>query len=136
MHISDTLSPILKNNFYKLSKSENTLLENYLLACLSHHLCDSQKDQYGSYLKLLRNQPHQENDMTEANFLRFLVNDILSTNEYTLDGIANTIRIPLDPILEIVSGINTNPSVTLASKLIKLHSSVRRDLYKKITEKY
>lgn len=90
---------------------------------------------YRAFQKLLKNEMNIEEKVMEVNFLRNLINDILSTDEYTLEGVANFIRMPIDIVLEIVSGINTNPSWMLVSRIIKLHSNVRRDVYRTIIKK-
>ena len=78
--------------------------------------------------------------MLEENFIRLVLNDILSTNEYTLEGIANYVDTHEDVIHEVISGRNSNPSAMLLRRAIELHRLVRNELYsafmKKIAEKY
>jgi len=135
MPIGDLLSYLLQDNFHKLSKVECVFLEANLFVRISDEFSEIFRNQYRNYLKLLKSEPNKEDEVIEINFLRFLVNDIVSTNEYTLEGIANFIRMPLDVILEIASGINTNPSLMLAARIIKLHSDVRRELYNDLIKK-
>ena len=77
----------------------------------------------------------RENSMLETNFMRFIIEDILSTEEYTLQGIAYHLDIHEDVILEIIAGRNNSPSATLQRKFIELHRSVRLDLYQEIIKK-
>jgi len=56
--------------------------------------------------------------MLEANFLIYVIKDILSTKEYSLSGIANYIQIPEDVIYDLVAGLNKNPSSYLWKKLL------------------
>jgi hypothetical protein len=73
--------------------------------------------------------------MFEANFIRCIINDILSTEEYTLSGIAYYTETPEEIVYDIAIGHNTSPSANLLRKIIELHRSVRRDLYRSIVEK-
>jgi hypothetical protein len=66
---------------------------------------------------------------------QFIVNDIVSTGEYTPQGIACYTGSFEEVVEEIQSGINTNPSGILLKRLIGLHCSVRRDLYDFIIRK-
>lgn len=129
------LPAFLRHNFSRLTKTECLLLEANIFIQISAEYLETLKNQYRNYVKLLKNESDKEGKVVEVNFLRFVVNDILSTNEYTLEGIANVTHIPLDIILEIASGLNTNPSLMLAAKIIQLHSDVRRELYSDLFKK-
>jgi len=131
----DLLSCLFQDNFRKLSKAESILLEAVIFVRVVDVFLEIFENRYNAYQKLLKNELSKEDEIMEVNFLRNLVNDILSTNDYTLEGIANVIRMPLDVVLEIVTGINTNPSLMLAARIIKLHSDVRRDFYEALIRK-
>jgi len=73
--------------------------------------------------------------MLESELVRCIINDILSTEEYSLTGIAFYTRKPEDVIFEIASGNNTDPSASLLRKIIELHRSVRPSLYQQIIKK-
>lgn len=135
MPFRELLSCFLRDDFQKLSKAESILLEANIFVRVSDEFYGIFGDQYRSYLKLLKGESNKEIEVIEVNFLRLLVSDILSTNEYTLEGIANVVRLPVDVILELVSGLNTNPSLVLAAKIIRLHGDVRRDLYNELIKK-
>lgn len=64
-----------------------------------------------------------------SNLMRCLILDILATEEYTLEGIATYTRVPLEIIIDIVSGLNNNPSLSISLKIIHLHCIVRRSIY-------
>lgn len=64
-----------------------------------------------------------------------VIRDILSTEEYSLSGIASHTHIPEEVLSDIVSGMNPNPTFELSRKLFELHMTVRRDLYDKIVRK-
>ena len=73
--------------------------------------------------------------MLEAKFIRLIIQTILSTDEYTLEGIANYTNTHEEVVHEIFCGQNPNPSAIFLRKLIELHRTVRRDLYQEITKK-
>lgn len=135
MPIRELLPFYLREDFCRLSKAESLLLEANLFMRIAYLFCEELRNQYKDYQKLIKHDLNMEDEMIETDFLRFLINDIISTNDYTLEGIANIIRIPVDAILEVVSGINTNPSLVLATRIIKLHGEVRRGLYGDLIKK-
>ncbi len=73
--------------------------------------------------------------MLENKFIRCLINDILSTEEYNLSGIAFYTGSTEDVIFELASGCNTNPTFLLSRKIIELHRLVRARLYDEIIKK-
>ncbi|HSW68657.1 MAG TPA: hypothetical protein VLI69_00685 [Gammaproteobacteria bacterium] len=136
MPIKNLLNCFFRDKLQKLSLAERFLFEANMLMRISNKLYEILRNQYKEYYVLLKGENNnEENDMIETNLLKFQVSDILSTNEYTLEGIANFARMPIDVIVEFVSGINTNPSLKLAARIINLHSEVRRELYKDIIKK-
>lgn len=122
-----------------LLKEENMLLE----AEIFYHLCEELNSYFKSlhkeYFNLMKFTLEMENAMLEENYIRFVINDILSTNEYTTEGIANHTNTHEDVIHEIILGRNPNPSGLFLRKIIELHRIVRGELYsailKKIAEK-
>ena len=78
--------------------------------------------------------------MLEAYFVCLIIKDILSSEEYTLDGIARYTDTPEEVVEEILSERNKNPSARFLRRLIELHRSIRPSLYlmimKKITSAY
>ena len=73
--------------------------------------------------------------MFDTDFLNFVIEDILLTEEYSLAGIANYTHVPEDVIRDLVSGINKTPSSFVWRKLVELHSTIRRDLYRDLINK-
>jgi hypothetical protein len=71
----------------------------------------------------------------EDNFARCLVNDILLTEEYTLQGIAYYTQTPEEVIVEVAMGQNTRPSAILLRRIIELHRMVRSELYREMMKK-
>lgn len=103
------------------------------------HICDALKEvmkaENQDYFRTLKITSEKENAMIESNFIRCIVNDIVSTEEYTLPGIAYYTDTPEDVILEVATGQNTAPTFSLSQKLIHLHRTVRPQLYQRIMRK-
>ncbi len=119
----------------KLSKEEIFILELTLLIRLYEELKEIFKAQYKNYFRLMKINVETEDAMIEEKFIRHVINDILSTEEYTLPGIAYYTQTPEDVVYDIAIGSNTDPSSTLFRKIIKLHQSVRPELYREILKK-
>lgn len=77
----------------------------------------------------------EENMMLDTNLTSLVIKDILSTKEYSYQGIANYTNFHEDVVVEVASGRNTNPSVNFFRQVIEIHRMVRRDLYKAIMKK-
>ena len=119
----------------RLSKNEKLLFSSYLFVNLNHELNEIFQAGYKNYFRLIKADFVMEDVMVEANFLHHIIKDILSTGEYSLEGIAYYIRIPKDVLYDLVTGFNINPSLMLYRKIIELHSTVRRDLYHTLIKK-
>lgn len=119
---------------HKLSKQQLSILE----AGLFSFICDELKkyfiEEYNHYFQFLK-ATHRENDMSEEPLARSVVKDIISSGMYTLSGIACYAHTSEDVLVDIVSGQNRDPSSTLFTNIIKLHQSVRPELYREILRK-
>src|SRR6188768_1913567 len=95
--------PHHRSKFTKLSKEENLILE----AELFYKICDELKkllwDRFKDYFHLLKFNIEMEDTVIEANFLRCIINDILSSETYTLSGIAFYTQTPEDIIYEVAA---------------------------------
>lgn len=123
-----------------LSKEEAFILEAILFTHICNILKDFFRDQYKDYFRLIKFSMEMEDAMLDANFICFIIKDILLTEEYTLSGIANYTLTPEEVVYEVAIGCNTSPSAFFVQRIIELHRSVRPDLYnaiiKKIAEDY
>lgn len=117
------------------SKEENFLLEANLFTHICEELKEIFRNQNTEFFRLIKFTKEMENEMLEANFIRFVINDILSTEEYTLDGIAYYSDSSEEVIQEVAVGLNTSPSLALARKIIELHRTIRPTLYREILNK-
>ena len=118
-----------------LSLMENSLLEAELFTRMYRGLKDVIRREYQNYFSLLRFNQTMENAMLETNFIRSVISDILSTEEYSLSGIACYTDTPEEVIHEVMMGMNSNPSLRFSRKIIELHRSVRPAVYQAIMEK-
>jgi len=119
----------------QLSKEEHLLLEAGLFASICEELKEIFRAPYKEYFRLMKFTVEKENIMLETNLVRLMVQDILSTNDYNLQGIAQYTDTPENIIQEVCSGRNTSPSAIFHRRVIDLHRNVRRDLYRAIMRK-
>lgn len=117
------------------SKEENFLVEAELFKCICEELKEIFREQHKAYFRLMKFTLKKEEAMLEANFTRLIIQDILSTNEYNIQGIAYYTTTPEEVVEEILGGLNINPSAIFLQRIIDLHRSVRNELYNKIIKK-
>lgn len=117
------------------TKEENILLEAELLIRICEELKEYFRIKHKEYFRLLKFTMEMENEMLEKNFICLLIKDILSTEEYTLEGIASYVDTHEDILVEVVTGKNTDPSASLFRRSIELHRAVRGELYQMIVKK-
>lgn len=124
----------------RLTKKENLFLEAELFTRICEELKGIFREQHRDYFRLMKFTIDKETTMLETCFVRLIIRDILSTEEYTLEGIARYTDTHEDVVEEIFSARNTNPSALFLRRLIELHRTIRRTLYlaimKKITSEY
>ena len=113
----------------KLSKERKLLLEAEFYARIYKKLEDKFRKQYKNYFGLLKFTLHRENITLEENFARSFIQHMLSSGDYTLQGIARYTDTPEDTLLEIVAGRNLYPSAFFMRKLIELDRVTRKDFY-------
>jgi hypothetical protein len=119
----------------QFSREENLILEAELFARLYSELKNRFRTDFNEYFKLLKYNQEAEDAVLEAHFLRCIINDILTTESYTMAGIATYTQTPEDIIYEVATGQIVNPSFMLTRKLIDLHRAVRPNLYREVFTK-
>ena len=119
----------------KLTREENILLEADLFVRICEELKEIFRKQFKDYFRIMKFNQKKENAMLEANFARLIIQDILSTEEYNLNGIAHYADTYEDVVEEVVNGRNISPTAIFIRRIIELHRSVRRDLYNAIIKK-
>ncbi|HSW71581.1 MAG TPA: hypothetical protein VLH77_06335 [Gammaproteobacteria bacterium] len=118
-----------------LTEEQSLLLEAEIFARICEELKDSFRKQYREYFLLMKLTTEMENKMLESKFARLIIQDILATGEYNLEGIAHYADSHEEVIEEVLIGRIASPSAVLLRKLIDLHHSVRQELYEEITRK-
>src|SRR5437879_3074838 len=129
MSAIEPLYSLMGINTSKLTKEEKHLLEAELFIRVCEELKDYLRMAYREYFRLMKFTVEQENAMLDANFLNFIIRDILTSKEYSIEGIAYYANTHEDVIHDVTSGQNTNPSAILLRRIIQLHRSIRRELY-------
>jgi hypothetical protein len=135
MSAAEPLCLLMGINPKKLLKNEYILLEADLFFCICNEVKEYFRSEFKEYFVLLGLSIEKENAVLEANLLGLMMKDILSTKEYTLEGIANYTDTPQDIVYEVFVGLNARPSAFFLRKLIELHRTVRRGLYDSIIKK-
>lgn len=92
------------------TKEENLFIEAELFTQICEELKEIFREKYREYFRLMKFSLNKENAMLEIYFWRLIINDILSTQEYTLSGIARYTDTLEDVVEEIFTERNTNPS--------------------------
>lgn len=122
-------------NISNFSREEIFLLEAEIFIRICDELKEIFRNHHEEYFRVMNFSKDKEDNMLEVNFVRFILEDTLSTGEYNMIGIAYYTDTHEDVIQEIIDGRNTNPSAALLRKSIDLHRSVRRDLYNSLLKK-
>ncbi len=97
---------------------EATLISELITELKQYHSEKSQGDNY----------------MLDMQFLRFIIRDIITDGEYTLEGIARYTGVHPDLIYDIAGGINSSPTLPLFHRLIELHRRACPMLYNQVRE--
>jgi hypothetical protein len=118
-----------------LTKEEKRLLEADLYIKICIELKEIYRERYKHYFRLMNFTKDQEDAMLEEKFLQNILKDILLSQQYDPQGIAIYTDIPLDVILELISGLNTQPSAICFRKIIELDRNVRGEVYNAIGKK-
>lgn len=129
------LSHLLGINTKSLSKVENYFFEAALFSGVCTTLKAVFREEYLNYFRIMKFTLNTENDMLETNLVRLIIKDILLSEDYTLEGLANYTHTHVDVINEIALGLNPNPSSLFVRRIIELHKMVKPVLYQQIVKK-
>lgn len=110
-------------------------MEAELFIRIYEELINTFRNEYKNYFRFINVTIEMENVMLEESLLRLVINDILLTEDYTLDGITTYTATHQDILQDIILGRNLNPSINLFRRMVALHRVVRNDLYQKIIRK-
>lgn len=122
------LEILLRGQYDSLTKKEKLLLEIVFFKYLHEEL------QY-SFSSTKRKNKRTEKSMLNGNVIRVLINDLLTSEEYSIEGLANYTGYSEDVIYDVAAGINDQPTLALSTKIIELHSVARQDIYNTLITK-
>ena len=83
----------------------------------------------------IRSVKGKSGELLDGNFVRCMINDMLSAGFYTVSGLALYTGVPDDVIFDLAGGLNSDPSLRLTRKLIELHRMARPEIYRKLLGK-
>jgi hypothetical protein len=112
------------------AKNERKILKAFLLGQLHQLFC-----------KLFQNKMRNDNDFPmecyamDSKIIQFLIQGIVETGEYTLEGIALYTHIPFDVIYDAACGINNQFSITPWVRVVDLYMQVKPDITKILIDK-
>lgn len=103
--------------------NERKILKIFLLGYLHNLLCEifEKKNFYFNINTL-------ESYAMDSKIIQLLIQGIVETGEYTLEGIAYHTRIPFDIVYDAACGINNHFSITPWTKVVDLYMKVRPDI--------
>lgn len=112
-------------------KNERKILKAFLLGHL-HQL----------FYEMFRDKTHinQNNSSVEcyamdSQIIQFLIQSIVETGEYTLEGIAYYTRIPFDVIYDAACGISNQFSITPWARVMDLYLQVKPEISEILVDK-
>lgn len=135
MTATEPLCQLMGISSTNLTREEKYLIELELFVLICEELKKVIKAKNTEYFRLMKLNSEMENNMLDANLIRYVINDILLSEEYTLEGIACYTQIPEEVICDIAVGKNLSPSLPASRKIIELHKSIRPNLYREIMKK-
>lgn len=131
----ELLCHLIRINTSKFLKEEIFIIEAEIFSRLCEAIKEFFRKKYKDYFHLIKLTTEKEDAMLDNMFIRLVIEDILSTKEYSIQGIAYYTGMPEDVIQDVINGCNTNPSARLLRRSIDLHRLVRRELYQSIMKK-
>ncbi|EKD53662.1 MAG: hypothetical protein ACD_60C00162G0017 [uncultured bacterium] len=135
MSKTDLLRCLFRQHNNKLPRTQKLLLEIKLLTHICQELIEIFESRYKGYQRLVKFDNKQEENMASVKLMQEMIKDILSTNEYSLAGIAAYTHIPEEVLSDVVSGMNADLTFETSKKIFELHISIRRNMYDEIMRK-
>lgn len=112
-------------------KCERKVLKVFLLGWLQKLFRELFKNKMNYY----QNHSAMEFYHMDSKIIQFLIQGIIDSEEYTLEGIAFETRIPFDVIYDAACGINNQISITPWAKLVDLYMQVNPAISQVLIEK-
>lgn len=118
----------------QIKHHEKLLIEAYLYNLLYRKARCKFRNQFEDQIKFL-NTHLSEDEVMDNNLSYYLVQDLLATGNFTLEGIAYETKTHVDVIIDIASGIRTNISAAIFNRIIKLHINTKRSVYSELIKR-
>ncbi len=117
---------IQKSDYY-----DRTILKLFLLTRLHNFIFELFKSKIDCY----QNNYLMECYSMDSKMIQFVLESIVKSGNYTLEGIAHYTKIPLDVIFDAACGTNNQLSITFWIRIVKLYLQVKPDLAKELVDK-
>lgn len=105
-------------------KNERKILKAFLLARLHQLFCEL----FQNKMQCNQNNSSMECYTMDSKIIQLLIQGIVETGEYTLEGIAFYTRIPFDVIYDAACGISNQFSITPWARVVDLYIQVKPDV--------
>jgi len=105
-------------------KNERKILKAFLLGRLQNVFCEL----FRTHIQDIHNNCLMEHYLMDSKIIQLLIQGIIETGEYTLEGIAFYTHIPIDVIYDAACGISNQLSITSWAKLVDLYMQVKLDI--------
>lgn len=112
-------------------KNERKILKAFLLGRLHQLFCEL----FQNKMQCNQNDSSMECYAMDSKIIQLLIQGIVETGEYTLEGIALYTRIPFDVIYDAACGINNQFSITPWARVVDLYIQVKPDIAQVLIDK-
>src|SRR5579862_4118387 len=135
-HISPTQGMIFEKNIPPVTlipsvKIERKFLKVFLLGRLHQLFFELFKEKMLSH----HNNFSMECYAVDSQIIQFIIQDIIETGHYTLEGIAYHTRIPFDVIYDAACGLSNQFSITPWARVVELYLQVKPEVAQELTTK-
>jgi len=113
------------------AKNERKILKAFLLGSLQNLFYEL----FNNKLQFNKNNSLMECYAMDSKIIQLLIQGIIESGDYTLEGIAYYTRIPFDIIYDAACGISNQFSITPWAKVVDLYTQVRPDIINILIDK-
>jgi hypothetical protein len=136
LHINPTHEMISQKNIPPVNlipsiKIERKFLKAFLLGHLHQLFFELFKEKMQSH----HNNFSLECYAVDSKIIQFIIQDIIETGHYTLEGIAYHTRIPFDVIYDAACGLSNQFSITPWARVVGLYLQVKPEVAQELTTK-
>jgi len=128
LYYNDTAHQSFENhnsNALKFSiKNERKILKAFLLSRLHKLFCEI----FQNKIQTCKINSSMECYTVDSKIIQLLIQGIVETGEYTLEGIAHVTRIPFDVIFDAACGNNNQFSITPWARIVDLYTQVKPEV--------